>query len=245
MTRIVRLQAILMLGLCAALVARECIAKPGWVGPNDIGGVVTGARGPEAGVWVIAQTRELGTPRYAKIVVTDDRGRFLLPDLPQADYKVWARGYGIKDSTPIRARGGSVVSLTAEQATPAEAARLYPGGYWYSMLKIPPANAFLGAEPNKRIPAGVAEDEWINVMKQGTCVGCHQLGDEATRTIPKAFASVGSSQAQWVRRIESGQAGPDMIERISTLGPLAFKYLADWTDRIRAGELPKARPGRP
>ena len=60
----------------------------------DMGGVVTGAHGPEAGVWVIAETTELPT-RYAKIVVTDDQGRYVLPDLPKANYNVWVRGYGL------------------------------------------------------------------------------------------------------------------------------------------------------
>ena len=38
---------------------------------DDIGGVVTGVKGPEAGVWVIAETTDLPT-KYAKIVVTDE-----------------------------------------------------------------------------------------------------------------------------------------------------------------------------
>jgi hypothetical protein len=65
--------------------------------PDDIGGVVTGARGPEAGVWVIAETRDLPT-KLARIVVTDDQGRYLLPDLPKANYDIWVRGYGLVDS---------------------------------------------------------------------------------------------------------------------------------------------------
>ena len=52
---------------------------------DDIGGVVTSCFGPEAGVWVIAETKELGT-RFAKMVVTDDLGRFVIPDLPRAHY---------------------------------------------------------------------------------------------------------------------------------------------------------------
>src|SRR5688572_13347477 len=60
---------------------------------DDIAGVVTGTRGPEAGVWVIAETRDLPTA-FAKIVVTDDGGRFVVPDLPKANYSVWVRGYG-------------------------------------------------------------------------------------------------------------------------------------------------------
>ena len=44
------------------------------VDADDIGGVVTSAKGPEAGVWVIAETRDLPT-KYVKIVATDDSGR--------------------------------------------------------------------------------------------------------------------------------------------------------------------------
>ena len=75
---------------------------------DTIGGVVTGPSGPEAGVWVIAETRELAT-KFVKIVVTDDHGRYLLPDLPKATYRVWVRGYGLVDSPAVRAivlRGG-------------------------------------------------------------------------------------------------------------------------------------------
>src|ERR1019366_3060430 len=72
------------------------------VGPDNIGGVVTSAKGPEAGVWVIAETTDLGT-KFRKIVVTDDLGRYLLPDLPKGNYKVWVRGYGLVDSQPVQA----------------------------------------------------------------------------------------------------------------------------------------------
>ena len=61
------------------------------LGPTDIGGTVTGTAGPEAGVWVIAETIELPT-KFARIVVTDDSGRYLVPDLPAATYSVWVRG---------------------------------------------------------------------------------------------------------------------------------------------------------
>ena len=45
---------------------------------DDIGGVVTSANGPEAGVWVIAETEEFET-RFARIVVTDDRDATWFP----------------------------------------------------------------------------------------------------------------------------------------------------------------------
>src|SRR5258708_1926724 len=60
---------------------------------KDIRGTVTSTKGAEAGVWVIAETTDLPT-KFTKIVVTDDNGRYLLPDLPKANYKLWVRGYG-------------------------------------------------------------------------------------------------------------------------------------------------------
>jgi hypothetical protein len=55
------------------------------IDPNHIGGVVTSSKGPEAGVWVIAEATTLPT-RFRKIVVTDDRGRYVVPDLPRGTY---------------------------------------------------------------------------------------------------------------------------------------------------------------
>ena len=54
------------------------------IDPDDIGGLVTSAQGPEAGVWVTAETNDLPT-RFIRTVVTDDQGRYLLPDLPEAN----------------------------------------------------------------------------------------------------------------------------------------------------------------
>jgi hypothetical protein len=72
---------------------------------DDIGGIVTSTKGPEAGVWVIAETRELPT-RFARIVVTNDRGQYVIPDLPKAAYDVWVRGYGLVDSQKVKAAPG-------------------------------------------------------------------------------------------------------------------------------------------
>src|SRR6266567_2805271 len=88
--------------------------------PTDIGGVVASSKGPEAGVWVIAETTSLPT-RYIKEVVTDDRGRYLIPDLPKAKYTVWARGYGLVDSAKTASEPGKIVNITAI-AAPNEAA---------------------------------------------------------------------------------------------------------------------------
>ena len=103
---------------------------------DDIGGVLMGPSGPEAGVWIVAETRDFKT-RYVKAVVTDDQGRFVLPDMPAANYQVFSRGYGLVDSAKAAARPGAVVRLSARAATPAEAAKVYPAAYWYAMLKVP------------------------------------------------------------------------------------------------------------
>src|SRR5450432_3469361 len=88
---------------------------------DDIGGVVTGDKGPEAGVWVIAETTGLPT-KFAKIVVTDDQGRYLIPELPAADYTIWVRGYGLVDSVKLTAKPGQTLNHTSIQAPNAAAA---------------------------------------------------------------------------------------------------------------------------
>jgi hypothetical protein len=85
------------------------------IGNTDIGGVVTGPNGPEAGVWVIAETTDLPT-KMNKTVVTDDQGRYVIPDLPKANYVVWARGYGLVDSAKQQSEPGKIVNIRAAAA---------------------------------------------------------------------------------------------------------------------------------
>ena len=114
---------------------------------DDIGGVVTGSKGPEAGVWVIAETRDTPT-RLIKIVVTDDNGRYLVPDLPKGNYDVWVRGYGLIDSAKVKAAPGTHVNLTALEAPNARAAaQYYPAQYWFSLMEVPPKSDFPGTGP--------------------------------------------------------------------------------------------------
>jgi streptogramin lyase len=207
---------------------------------NDIGGVVTGLSGPEAGVWVIAETHELGT-RYIKAVVTDDSGRYVLPDLPKAHYDVWVRGYGLVDSAKTKSVPGKSVNLTAVVArNDAAAAQYYPAIYWYAMLKIPDKSQFGGTSD---IPATITQTDWLTIIKNRSCVGCHQLGGLATRTIPKEF---GTGAEGWRRRVQSGQAGGSMTNALAgRLSGAPFKYFGDWTDGIAQGELPHTQPTRP
>src|SRR5439155_181078 len=123
------------------------------VDSNAIGGVVTGPSGPEAGVWVIAETSEV-TTKFVK-----------------------------------------------------------------------------------------SQAEWIRILKSGGCWACHQLGSRGTREIPKALGTFESSTAAWLRRLQSGQAGGQMIGTVSQLGAKrALAMFADWTDRIAAGAIPPTPP---
>jgi len=101
-----------LLTASVADVSAQQTAEGVTVGNNDLGGVVSGPSGPEAGVWVIAETTELPT-KFAKMVVTDDQGRYLMPELPSAKYKVWVRGYGLVDSPKIDGEPGKTLNLTA------------------------------------------------------------------------------------------------------------------------------------
>ena len=208
---------------------------------DDIGGVVTGPNGPEAGVWVIAETTELPT-KYAKMVVTDDQGRYVIPDLPTADYSVWVRGYGLVDSPKLRAKPGQHLDIKAVPApNETEAAHYYPAIYWYSMMKIPGADQFGG---KSNIPDKLTQADWLKQMKNIGCIGCHQIGQESTRTIPAAFGK--SGEEGWMRRVQSGQSGEQMTNQLAgNFGGAPFKYLGEWTDRVAKGELPKSKPPRP
>jgi len=217
-------------------------------GKNYIEGVVRSVKGAEAGVWVIAETSDLPT-KLAKIVVTDEQGRYLIPDLPNAKYKVWVRGYGLVDSKPESASPGATLNLTASVASSEKAAaEYYPSDYWYALLKVPPKSDFPGTGPNGNgIATGMkSQAQWIGQLKTTGCEACHQLGDKATREVPAMFTNLGSSLAAWDRRIRSGQDGPSMASFAAPFGrDKALEFFADWTDRIAAGEYPKEGPPRP
>lgn len=231
-----------VLGMSPAF-AQQPTAQSVAIDSDDIGGVVRGPNGPEAGVWVIAETRDLPV-RFIKIVVTDDQGRFVLPDLPKASYDVWVRGYGLVDSDKVKSGPGKQIELAAKTApNEAAAAHYYPAIYWFSMMKIPGADQFGGAGD---IPKNITQNAWLNLMKNNGCVGCHQLGQLSTRTIPKEFGQFASHEEAWLRRIQSGQSGESMVNIIAgQLNTVPLKYFGDWTQRVANGELPKAKPQRP
>ncbi|MDA0680238.1 MAG: carboxypeptidase-like regulatory domain-containing protein [Proteobacteria bacterium] len=228
---------VFILSACSKESARS--VEPGIaMDPDDIAGVVTSSAGVEAGVWVIAETNDLDT-RFARIVVTDDKGRYLVPDLPAASYQIWVRGYGLVDSEKTPASPGETLDLAATLAPdPTAAAQIYPAAYWFSMMNLPTE------EEVTELDGGL--NYYLTWVKNMGCVGCHQLGNNATRTTPPALADVESSEEAWIRRISSGQAGDTMIGiAAQSLKGLPIKYLAEWTDRVAAGEIPLHAPERP
>ncbi len=250
----------------ASAAAAQAAAAQVAIDADDIGGIVTGPNGPEAGVWVIAETNDLQT-KLRKIVVTDDRGRYVVPDLPKANYKVWVRGYGLVDSPAVTSGIGKSLVLTAVPAPDAKtAAQVYPSDYWYSLLQVPPKDAFPMNMPTGRgavaagnfdpeaNPAGrggrgaaqgpapiLNQADWVATVKG--CVICHQMGNKATREIPASLGVFDSSFKAWERRVQVGQNSLSGINGVDRLGhERALTMFADWTDRIAAGEIPPAPP---
>jgi streptogramin lyase len=213
-----------------------------------ITGVVRSGQGPEAGVWVIAETKDLPT-NFIKIVVTDDQGRFMVPELPAATYKVWVRGYGLVDSTPIQMKPATTqVALTATLAkTPQEAAKVYPGDYWLSLLEPPAAQEFPGTGPqgNGLGPNMLTQNHWINSIKSD-CNFCHQLGNAETRDIDhvlKAKPELKTHAEAWEWRLGTGVRGTSMYGVLNNQGKeRSLKTYASWTERIAKGDVPPAPP---
>ncbi|MBI4887409.1 MAG: carboxypeptidase regulatory-like domain-containing protein [Acidobacteria bacterium] len=192
---------------------------------DDIGGVVTSAKGPEAGVWVIAETTDLPT-KFAKMVVTDDTGRYVLPDLPRASYEVFVRGYGLVDSPRVRTGLGQRLDLKAVVAPDGRAAaQVYPANYWLSLLEIPK-----GEHAAKDV-----------VLETRACFSCHQVGTRATRELTKGVGPYASTLEAWDRHVTMGPNGANMGAVFGRLGAQR-KAFADWTDRIAAGAYPEAPP---
>src|SRR5689334_2871374 len=234
---------VVLLVSLSGLNAQESRGEAISIGDDDIGGVVTSAKGPESGVWVIAEATDLPT-KLVKIVVTDDQGRYLVPDLPKANYNVWVRGYGLVDSEKVNCAPGKTLNLKAVLAPDKKSAvEYYPALYWFSLLQIPPKSDFPGTGPSGNgISTNIkTQGQWIReIVNTDGCTGCHQMGDKATREIPDSILHhVKDSKAAWVRRIESGQAGAGMAARFNQVGSnRAAAMYADWTDRIAKGELP-------
>lgn len=197
-------------GLLLALLA--ILSLPAMADDYIEGRVVSAEGHAEAGVWVIAETASLPTG-YRKIVVTDDDGRFVVPDLPAGDHQLWARGYGIRDSGRVSAKPGTPVELSVSKATGTDAAAIYPASYWLSMVQPP-----------------VDHPGWINYFKLG-CQLCHQVGSAFTRTRTREMFDQGLRKATYMHVTADG------LDR-----ELLLDTLEDWSERISTGETPPMPP---
>ncbi len=209
-----------LLATAASLYVGVAVGATIEISANDIGGTVVGDKGPEAGVWVIAETRDLPT-KFAKVVVTDDQGRFVIPELPAANYQIWVRGYGLVDSPKVEAKPGKLLDLKAVTA-PSEkaAAEYYPGVYWYSLLEIPGKDQFpgTGAKGNKIVPSMKTQEAWIDTVKNA-CQSCHALGTKGVREVPELFSKGNDSVTAWALRTQAGQAQGYMALVLGSMGP--------------------------
>ncbi len=165
------------------------------------------------------ETTDLGT-RFAKMAVTDERGRYVMPDLPKAHYRVWVRGYGLvefaegrgrarQDPQPDR-RGG---------AEPCRRGAILSGDLLGLDDPIP------GPEPLPRhrrqrqrhpedfkTPGAVAQfrqDQWLRQLPPD-----RQLRDA---DLSPELGHFDSSLDAWSRRLSVGPAGHDMVNFITQL----------------------------
>jgi hypothetical protein len=213
-----------------------------------ITGVVQSEKGPEAGVWVIAETDDLPT-KFIKIVVTDDRGRFVLPELPAASYRVFVRGYGLVDSPRVTLKPTvENVTLKAIVArTPQEAAKVYPGDYWLSLLELPAPSEFPGTGPkgNGLGETMLTQAHFVHALKSN-CNFCHQLGNEITRTLDHVFKGkpeLKTHEEAWEWRLGVGVRGNNMYGVLTQMGtPRSLRMWADWSRAVEKGAVPPAPP---
>ena len=217
---------------------------------DDIGGVVTGARGPEAGVWVIAETRSTPT-RLIKSVVTDDRGRYLVPDLPKANYDVWVRGYGLVDSPKVKAAPGKVAEPQGGRR-----ARQEGGGAVLPGAVLVRADAAAAEErlPRHRRDRATASRRTSRARASGSATSSTPTAAPAAirwaarrraRFRRASSAQFEDSKAAWDRRIQSGQAGGGMSARFTQVGRAARARRCTRTGPIASRRASCRRPTPP
>ena len=219
------------------------------VGAAEIGGVVTGASGPEAGVWVIAETTDLPT-KFAKIVVTDDQGRYMLPELPKAKYQIWVRGYGLVDSPKVDGEPGKLINLTAVKRRQRGGRRRILSG---NLLVLDGQDTAKGHVPGHRTqrqrhPAGGQEPAPVARYRE----------DQRLRRLPPDGREVDAHDPVRIRRLQDllrslgaphpvrpGHDQHDQRRSHASTPSCMLENYADWTDRVAKGELPFAKPERP
>src|SRR5262249_58985429 len=105
-----------------------------------------------------------------------------------------------------------------------------------------------GPDGNGMPVAYKTQEQWLNAVQLNGCGNCHQLGDKATREIPATLGDFKTSVDAWQRRLLSGPGGSSMARFIALMNTADgghLRRLGEWTDRIKAGELPGSVPARP
>ena len=186
----------------------------------------------------------------ARRIPTDDEGNFSLPQMPDFTYQVWVRGYGLLDSAKIEGRpGDDNLELSVEVATtPQDAAKVYPGDYWLSLMDVPTADKFPGTGPvagggNGFLPGIESQSRFVHEFKSD-CNFCHQLGSEITRTLGHMDAlGFDSHEEAWIYRTSLGVRGGSMQGAFLQFGIDGMsKTMADWTRKVEAGVTPPMPP---
>jgi hypothetical protein len=164
------------------------------------------------------------------MVVTDDQGRYVLPDLPRGSFQLFVRGYGLIDSVRQTAKPGQRINFSVTTAPDAKtAAQVYPAAWWLSMAEV---------------PKGSLSEKQVTDEIRG-CLNCHQLGGKATREIPASILEGSKTHLEaWDRRTQMGPSGQAMGGAYKRLGEQRA-MLANWTERIAKGEAPTQAPPRP
>ena len=240
--------AVLTASLDGTSVAQNTAPAPA-IDADDIGGVVTGPRGPEAGVWVIAETTDLPT-KFVRIVVTDDQRPVCRSPIFRkrtttsgCAATVWSirRKYRVAPGKIAESHGRRGAEM------PRAAAQYYPAGYWFSLLNVPDKSEFPGTGPTGNGIApniDAARRSGSRNVKSGRLHGvpsARQQGD--ARDCQRTLGTFPTSAAAWERRAAVGTGRHADDQRAEQLGrERALAMFADWTDRIAAGEVPPAPP---
>lgn len=243
-------RTVLIWSVCVAALTGCTPASPN-TATNDLiisGQVLNETGSPEGGVWVIAESFEVIPSDgryydgYRKIVVTDDDGRFVIPDLPAETYDVWVRGYGLKDTRDAWARRGDLlveagatdVIIIAERATdPREAAEVYPASSWLSLLPLPEPGEFGGGEGTDVSPAVSSQGEWAGKINLD-CMLCHQIGGPLTRIPTEGGYDAGLKKVARMQNASFGFGRESLLDA-----------LEDWGQSVVLGESVPETPARP
>ena len=180
------------------------------VDADDIGGVVTGAKGPEAGVWVIAET---GT---ADSIREDRRHRRSrpVPDPGPAEGELRRLGPRLRPRRFREGQGHARPHPGLDRESRAEPARrraVLPR----RLLGVDdqlPRHERVPRQGRQRRRRDGHEPGSVRLPREvgrhlGSCFTCHQFGDKATRETPKSLGTFANSHDAWLRRIQSGQVG--------------------------------------